>query len=245
MRSLIVQIFIGLLLVVGVFLLIPAIVGFMPAEPSPSPMPTPGSTTVVITLPPSPSPDPTVEPSPTFALSPSPSPFRQLDAPASRVVFPLLDIDLAVVPGSLRVRGNRGGYPLCDVAQYLEHEYFTQPALPGTIYIYAHAQEGMMLPMLEASWRDDGAEMLGQEVIVYTTDGWRYRYEVFEVRRHAIDLSLARDVPPGEHRVILQTSEGPEGTVPKLQVAARLISFESASRSIANPSPEPRPCLPS
>ena len=45
-------------------------------------------------------------------------------------------------------------------------------------------------------------------------------YQITLVKRHALDFSLALDAPPDAHQLILQTSEGPKGTVPKLQVLA-------------------------
>ncbi len=136
--------------------------------------------------------------------------------------------------------GNRGNYPLCNVAQYLT--FFRQPGRPGTTYLFGHARAGMMLSMLEASRRNNGAEMLGDSVRVYRSDGWLFVYQIFRVKRHATDFSLANSLAPGEQRVILQTSEGPSGTVPKLQVAARLVETRRAGIGESNPTPRPRPC---
>lgn len=183
----------------------------------------------------SPAATPSAQPSPTS--SPLPDDYR-----ATRVAIPSLRIDLAVVPGDVEVRGNRDAYPLCDVAQYLT--YFVQPEQEGSSYIYAHAQRGMFLPMLRASFRDDGAEMIGALVEVYTSDARLHLYEIYRVKRHATDLSLALDVEPGEHRLVLQTSEGPVGTIPKLQVAARPIGVVPASPAEALPEARPRPCGP-
>lgn len=161
---------------------------------------------------------------------------------ASRVRISSLRINLPVVSGDIRVRGNRGGYPLCDVAQYLT--YFVQPGEPGSTYIYAHAQRGMFLPMLRASRINDGASMIGALVEVWTTQNKRFLYKIYMVKRHATNLSLAINVPAGQHRLILQTSEGPSGTRGKLQVAARLISVSSATFAASQPTPHPRVCLP-
>jgi hypothetical protein len=161
---------------------------------------------------------------------------------ASRIRISSLRIDLPVVSGDIQVRGNRGGYPLCDVAQYLT--FYSQPGEPGATYIYAHAQRGMFLPMLKASQRNDGASMIGALVEVYTTHNKRYLYEIYRVKRHSTNLNLANSVPPGEQRLVLQTSEGPSGTPGKLQVAARLLSVSSVSAAQARPTPHPRVCLP-
>ncbi|HVM30864.1 MAG TPA: hypothetical protein VM305_08880 [Candidatus Limnocylindrales bacterium] len=158
----------------------------------------------------------------------------------SRLVIEALGVDLPVVSGALEVAGNRPGMPLCDVAQYLVA--YRQPSQPGTTYLYAHAQRGMLLPLLTASERDNGQELMGLPVDVYTTDGTRYRYEILTVQRHATDYRLADSVRPGDRRLVIQTSEGPEGTVPKLQVAAELADSETVALDEARPSAEPRVC---
>jgi Sortase domain len=186
---------------------------------------------------PSPSPRPSGSASPSPEASPSPS-GSPAPAVASRVVVPALKIDLPVVAQSFGP--GKGAYPLCDVAQYLE--VFGQPSEIGTTYLYGHAREGMFLPLLKASERNNGKGLIGDLVQVYTTDGTTYLYEIFKVKRHSRDFSLADDVPLGEQRLILQTSEGPKGTIPKLQVAARLVSIGSAPLEEANPKPKPRDC---
>ena len=71
---------------------------------------------------------------------------------ATRVVIPSLGIDLPIVSRDLAVP-NQGPdvYPPCDVAVY--HTSFQQPGQPGTAYLYAHARDGMFLPLLNASLR--------------------------------------------------------------------------------------------
>ena len=195
------------------------------------------SPSVVATPTPSPSARPSGSPTPSPEVSPSPS-GSPLPAAASRVVVPALKIDLPVVAQSFGP--GKGAYPLCDVAQYLE--IFGQPSEIGTTYLYGHAREGMFLPLLRASERNNGRAMIGDLVQVYTTDGTTYLYEIFKVKRHSRDFSLADDVPLGEQRLILQTSEGPKGTVPKLQVAARLVSVGTAPLDEANPKAKPKDC---
>lgn len=189
------------------------------------------------------SPSPTASATPSEASSPSaealPSPSASPTLSyASRVVVPALKIDLPVVAQTFGP--GKGAYPLCDVAQYLE--IFRQPSEPGTTYLYGHAREGMFLPLLRASERNDGKALIGDLVQVYTDDGHLYLYEIFRVKRHSRNFALADDVPEGEHRLILQTSEGPKGTVPKLQVAARLVSVGTAPLEDANPKARPRDC---
>jgi len=161
---------------------------------------------------------------------------------ASRIVLPGLEIDLPVVSSEHVVPGNPPDYPLCDVAQYLAA--YEQPGRVGSTWLYAHAQDGMFLRLLEASARQDGKELLGERVQVYTSDGQLYSYEIFVVKRHATDYRLADEVGSDEHRLVLQTSEGANGTIAKLQVGARLVNIESASPAAANPAPRPRPCPP-
>jgi len=173
--------------------------------------------------------------------SPTARPGREASGSATRVVIPGLGIDLPVVSGGLAIEGNEPGYPLCDVAQYLEE--FENPGQLGTTYIYAHARTGMFGPLLTASLIDDGRSLLGQNVLVYTNDALLYTYQIFLVKRHATDLSLAREVPPGERWLVLQTSEGPRGTIPVLQVAARLVSIVAAEAGDADPIARPRVCV--
>jgi len=227
----------ALIIAAGVTLVAAGLLTYL--SPPPGGTATASPTTVAVSLSPSPSPTPTpaLSPSSTPAVTPAPTP-----APlATRVVVPALEIDLPIVAGDLEVPGNVGNYPLCDVAQYLTDPAFGQPGEEGTTYLFGHAREGMFLPLLEESQVDDGAAMIDMLVQVYTVDARVYLYEIFEVKRHATDFSLA--VPePGEHRLILQTSEGPRGTVPKLQVAATLLDIEDADPADARPSPEPRAC---
>jgi hypothetical protein len=163
-------------------------------------------------------------------------------AVASRVRAPGLGIDLPIVSSELVVDGNPPDYPLCDVAQYLVR--YGQPGDVGTTYLYGHAQPKMFLPFLAASKRDDGKELIGERLEVYTTGGQRFEYEIFEVRRHAVDYALADETAPDEHRLVLQTSEGPNGTDEKLQVAARLVDIQDATRAEATPEAKPRACPP-
>jgi Sortase domain len=189
----------------------------------------------------SPSPTPSSSPSaaPSASVGASPSPSGSLEpSVASRVVVPAFKIDLPIVAQSFGP--GKGTYPLCDVAQYLEA--FGQPSEPGATYLYAHAREGMFLPLLRASERNNGKGMIGDLVQVYTADGHVYLYEIFQVKRHSRDFKLADDVPLGEQRLILQTSEGPKGTIPKLQIAANLVGVDTAPLDEANPKAKPRDC---
>jgi Sortase domain len=188
----------------------------------------------------SPTPEPTtnatITPSgsvaPSASTSPTPSKFPK-GRVATRVVVPGLRIDLPVV----KPPGNSSTYPLCDVAMYLRDLY--QPGQGRATYIYAHARDGMFLPMLDASKVNNGAGMLGMLVQVYTSDDQLFVYEIISVRRHQTDLNRA--IKARTEQLWLQTSEGfhiPQ----KLQVVARFITSGPARHADANPTPHPRVC---
>jgi hypothetical protein len=209
---------------------------------APSPSPSAVATPTCAAFVPCPTVPPSVLPSIGPSTPPASPPPPGTGPFATRIVIPSLSIDLPVVPGDLVVKVNKNFYPLCDVAMYMPS--FGQPGQPGSTYIYGHAQRGMFAPLLKNSQINDGASMVGALVEVYTSDDQLHLYELYKVKRHALDLSLATNVPPGEHRLVLQTSEGVTGTVPKLQVAARPLSVVPASHAEAVPTPQPRVCLP-
>ncbi len=190
------------------------------ALPTFEPLPTFDGT---ITLP-SPGPSAAVTPAPTFPP----------DRVATRIVIRRLDIDLPVMLQTDKY----GIFPLCDVAMY--QPLLGQPGQGRATYIYAHAREGMFLPLLTASQNNNGRRMLGMTVEVYTSDDWLYRYTITEVRRHTLDLNDA--VNTKTERLWMQTSEGPEGTVPKLQVVADFLAAETTDHESAHPEPKPRVC---
>ena len=101
----------------------------------------------------------------------------------------------------------------------------------------------MFAPLLRASRYNDGASMIGALVQVYTDDNRLHLYEINLVKRHATDLSIT-SVPAGVHQLVLQTSEGGHGPIPKLQVAAKPLAVLPASYDDAHPTPHPRVCLP-
>lgn len=176
-----------------------------------------------------------VEPSP----SPEATPRRR--ARATRIIIRYLGIDLPIVSRDRKVPDQGPDlYPPCDVAIY--HTAFEQPGEPGTTYLYGHAREGMFLPLLEASMRDDGKELLGKVVRVYTSDDKLHLYRITQVKRHATDFSLVTDAAPDKEQLILQTSEGPRGTVPKLQVLAEPYDVRESTRDVARPPANPRAC---
>jgi len=153
---------------------------------------------------------------------------------ATRVVVAALGIDLPVV----HQPGGADSYPACDVAMYLDG--LSQPGLPGATYLYAHARVGMFLPILDASRVDDGRQMIGMVVRVYTSDNRYFEYEVVEVRRH--QLTLADALAAGDEQLWLQTSEGPKGTPGKTQVIAVPIGSGPALPKDAHPVAHPVAC---
>ncbi len=186
---------------------------------------------------PSDTPGPSAQPSGSTLPSDTPGPSAsggQTDGVATRVVVPALGIDLPVV----RPPGGPDTYPLCDVAMYIQQ--LKQPGEAGATYLYAHARQGMFLPLLTASQVADGASLIGMLVEVYTSDDRLFLYEITEVRRHQLTLddALAATTP----QLWLQTSEGPRGTPQKLQVVAMPLSDGPADHAAAHPTPHPVVC---
>jgi hypothetical protein len=160
---------------------------------------------------------------------------------AIRIVIRSERIDLPVISRDRRVKDQGPDlYPPCDVALY--HTAFGQPGQGGVTYLYAHAREGMFLPLLTASEKRDGASLLGELVQVTTSDGLVHVYTIVQVKRHALDFSIVDEGTPGTEQLILQTSEGPAGTIPKLQVRAELLDVRPADPDTPTPSPKPRAC---
>ena len=197
------------------------------------------SYTSAVQPPPSSRPLATYEPPPTLAgpiilpgasAEPTVEPTFPADRVATRIVVRRLDIDLPIVLQS----DYNSHYPVCDVAMYFPNMY--QPGQGRSTYIYAHARAGMFLPLLLQSQKNDGERMLGMTVEVYTSDSWRYVYTITEVRRHTRSLDDAFNTTT--ERLWMQTSEGPAGTVPKLQVVADFLSAAPTDFKSAHPKPK-------
>ena len=132
---------------------------------------------------------------------------------ATRIVIASRHIDLPIISRDRRVKGQGPDkYPPCDVALY--HTAFEQPGEAGTTYIYAHAREGMFLPLLMASTRRNGAVAHRGAGPGLHQRPREYVYQIIRVKRHALDFSLALDAPRNAHQLILQTSEGRGGPCP-------------------------------
>jgi hypothetical protein len=156
------------------------------------------------------------------------------DRVATRVVVSKLRIDLPVIAQP----PDSGTFPLCDVAMYFPA--LGQPGSGRATYIYAHARDGMFLPLLISSQDNNGKRMIGDVVEVYTSDNWHFLYEIYQVRRHVRDLGDAYADTVGN--LWLQTSEGPSEAYPKLQVIAKFLSAEPADPNAAHPAAHPRQC---
>jgi sortase (surface protein transpeptidase) len=182
----------------------------------------------IVTLAPTPSPSPTVVPA-----SVQPTPTFAADRVATRIVIPDLGIDLPVVRPP-----ETNEYPLCDVAEFIQT--LGQPGQGRATYLYAHARKGMFLPLLDSSKIENGKKMLGMAVQVYTSDDMLFVYEITQVRRHQLTLDDA--VGATTEQLWLQTSEGPAGTKPKLQVVAMPVGSQAADHASAHPTPKPRVC---
>lgn len=226
-----------------------AVAAGAPRPTAPSPSPTPIAVAVaspsppIRTMPPLPSfsmlPSPIDFPTPAPTPTPTPTPTTRpadiADGPtyrvATRVAVPGLDIDLPVM-------NQRTSYPACNVAMFLPD--YRRPGQGKPVYLYAHAREGMFLPLLTQSKRNDGAAMIGLTVYVWSGDNRRFTYEIYRVRRHARDLGPV--IAAKGETLWLQTSEGPNASYPKLQVAARLVGSRDATFEESHPRPRPRSC---
>jgi hypothetical protein len=157
---------------------------------------------------------------------------------ATRVVVEALGIDLPVIAQP------NPAYPSCNVAMYFEHPQLGQPGQGKATYLYAHARPGMFLPLLTQSKRNGGKGMIGMIVSVYTSDDQRYVYTISAVLPrvpadgHFLDKALAAK----QETLWLQTSTGPGGQYPKLQVVAKVVGVEPADHAEANPAAHPISC---
>ncbi len=152
-------------------------------------------------------------------------------AVATRIAIPGLGIDLPVIrPGV--------GYPLCNVAMYIQE--LSQPREAGVTLIYAHARTRMFLPLLERSRVNNGASLIGAMVKVWTSADIVATYRITRVRRHVTSLDGVFDIGP--EQLWIQTSEGPRGTVAKLIVVAKRIGYAAADHDAAHPTPHPVAC---
>lgn len=180
---------------------------------------------------------------PPIGASQPPAPSASLDPNrvATRVVVPAIGIDLPVI-----VQPNPT-YPSCNVAMYYQDPRLGQPGSGRSIYLYAHARVGMFYPLYErvTLGRHGGQQsLIGLRVDVYTSDDQVWHYQVTSIRprvkadSHFLDAAFAVKT----ETLWLQTSTGPGGQYPKLQVLAQLVFSEGATHADAHPKPHPVNC---
>jgi hypothetical protein len=204
-----------------------------PIGPTPAPsslpaQPTPGF--VVPSLPP-------VDGSAPPRVGPAPDPNRV----ATRVVIDQLGIDLPIVAQP------NDNYPYCNVAMYLQFPGLVPPGNGGSVYLYAHARDGMFGPLYERAilGRSGGAKSLKSMLVrVYTSDDLVFEYEITRVLPHVKADSHFLDGPLAvkSETLWLQTSTGPNGSYPKLQAIAKPFFVDTATHAAAHPKPHPIIC---
>ncbi len=175
--------------------------------------------------------------SPIPSPSPSPSPAAvDPGARPTRVAIPVLRIDLPVVTPP-----RNSTWPLCDVAEYFGAPAFQHPGAGGVTYMYAHAQEGMFLPILEASRVNRGLALVGRTVKIWTARNQLFTYRITRVRRHQKSLAWAYALPANS--LVLQTSEDQYRTGAKVMLQATQVGPPvAASPAEARPRARPRVC---
>jgi hypothetical protein len=122
-----------------------------------------------------------------------------------------------------------------------------QPGGGRSVYLYAHARDGMFGPLYErvTLGRSGGSKsLLGMVVSVYTSDDHVYEYQVTRVypRVPADTHFLDRAYAVTSETLWLQTSTGHGGSLPKLQVVAKPFFDGPASHVDAHPKARPVAC---
>lgn len=131
-------------------------------------------------------------------------------------------IDLAVVRSPK-------GYPYCNVAMY--QGALNQPTEPGVTFVFAHARKGMFLPLLTQWVKNRGADLIGLQVSVYTSDNMKYTYVIDKAwKSKSMDGAFK-----SAEKLWLQTSTGPNYTYPKLFLEASRVSSVSVPWAEAHP----------
>ena len=105
----------------------------------------------------------------------------------------------------------------------------------------------MFLPLLSHSVVNDGKDMIGMYVVVYTDDNQRHIYEINKVIRHVPLSTTALDQARGAttDQLWLQTSEGANTNASnssKLQVVATPLGVLAADPADAHPTGKGRVC---
>ena len=129
------------------------------------------------------------------------------------------------------------GYPLCNVAMYLER---ARPARPGPARPTSTPTPatGMFLPLLETSKAKAAARAWSSRSGRATTSDSSTR----SPRSGATSGTSTTRSAPTTEQLWLQTSEGPKGTPGKTQVVAEPLSVERADHADAHPKAKPVDC---
>jgi len=231
----------------GVFLVVAGLLNYMaPVAASPNATP-------LLGFGPSSSPS-LLSPTPQGSRTPGPSSTPSATvtaggAVATRVQVPALGIDLPVVASAPNET-----FPLCNVAEYFVDNAAKPPkpllATPGAAqatYLYAHARTGMFLALLDHSKVNNGKDMIGMYVVVYTDDNQRHIYEINQVIRGVLASggSLEKPFAATTDQLWLQTSEGANTNASnstKLQVVATPLGVLAADPADAHPTGKVRVC---
>ena len=160
---------------------------------------------------------------------------------ATRIVIDALGIDLPVV-----VQPN-SGYPWCNVAMAIDDPRLGEPGQGRSVYLYAHARDGMFGPLYEriTLGRGGGASsLIGLPVLVYTSDDHVYEYAISKVhpRVPADTHFLDKPFAVKSETLWLQTSTGHGAELPKLQVEAVPFFDAPARHADAHPKAHPIVC---
>jgi hypothetical protein len=199
--------------------------------PAPSPLPGIDVTYVAPSLPPL-----------DASLAPSPSPSAPVKRTVTRIVIEPLGIDLPVI------RQPNDSYPWCNVAMRLTHPGLGQPGSGKSVYLYAHARDGMFGPLYEriTLGRFGGSKsLIHMPVEVYTSDNQRFVYEINLVYPQVSATDgrfLDKALAVKQETLWLQTSTGHGERLPKLQVTADLFAVDTVPEAAAHPTPHPVVC---
>ncbi|CAN5776925.1 hypothetical protein BH23CHL7_BH23CHL7_06360 [soil metagenome] len=168
-----------------------------PVAGSPSPQ-SPGATLVAM---PTTTGDP-ISPPPSLPPGATPTvPARPLVA--TRIRIERLEVDLPIVPGDGR------DAPMHRAAHYPGSAW---PYGGSNIYIYGHAQEGMLLNLWQVR--------LGDEVVLQLEDGGERRYKVTRVVPDAPWNAVEYTYPTDHEQLTLQTSTSTSPAAPRFIVIA-------------------------
>jgi hypothetical protein len=130
---------------------------------------------------------------------------------------------------------------------YLDNPGLGQPGGGRSVYLYAHARDGMFGPLYERvtlGRRGGSKSLIGMVVAVYTSDDHVYEYQITRVypRVPADTHFLDRAYAVTSETLWLQTSTGHGGSLPKLQVVAKPFFDGPASHADAHPKARPVAC---